>query len=193
MSVRGRTGGWLLALWAIAMMVVLASLSLRHVAALPAPDDATRLSTALLHLRHGSSRKFVVHVIYSECSCSRSLFAHLMARGPFADSEELVLFTGTDPAKRDSAVRAGFAFIEVTASELVSRFGLEAAPVMVEFDKAGQLRYAGGYYTHPAAITPVDERVHTQLALGTDVDPLPIFGCAVSPRLRKSLDPLGLL
>ena len=66
------------------------------------------------------------------------------------------------------------------AQELGFRFGLEAAPVLIVFDSAGRLRYAGGYYSHPAAITPLDERIYAQLAARAEVEPLPVFGCAVS-------------
>jgi hypothetical protein len=34
-------------------------------------------------------------------------------------------------------------------------------------------------------------KVYAQVAAGATVEPLPVFGCAVSLRLQKSLNPLG--
>jgi hypothetical protein len=184
----------MLAAWIVVMLVGLAALSLEHMASLPEPDDEALLSRAMLGLRRNPGKDFLVHVIYAECSCSRALLGHLIARHPFRGAEEAVLFAGANPIKqRDLAERAGFAFTTVSARELAPRFGLEAAPVLIVFDSKGRLRYAGGYYAHPAAITPLDERIYAKLATGAEVEPLPVFGCAVSLRLQKSLDPIGAL
>ncbi len=186
-------GRFLLASWALLAVGGIALLSTKHLAPLPEPGNEALLSRAILKLRHNASKPFLVHVIYSECSCSKSLLTHLLARGPFAGSEELILFVGTDAKTQQAANRSGFEFSSVTDSELVARFGLEAAPVLLVFDALSKLRYAGGYYDHPAAITPLDERIHRQLAAGANVQPLPVFGCAVSARLQKSLDPRSRL
>jgi hypothetical protein len=184
-------GKSMLAGWILVTLVGLAALSVQHMASLPEPDDEALLSRAMLQLRRSSSGNFVVHVIYTECSCARALFAHLVARRPFPGAEEAVLFVGADPKKQESAKRAGFTFTTVSAQELAFHFGLEAAPVLIVFDSAGRLRYAGGYYSHPAAIAPLDEKIYAQLATGAEIKPLPVFGCAVSSRLQKSLNPLG--
>jgi hypothetical protein len=193
MSTKGQDwiGKSMLAAWIVVAIAGLAALSLRHMASLPEPDDEALLSRAVLQLRRSSGRIFLAHVIYSECSCSRSLFSHLVARRPFPGAEEAILFVGADSIKRESAVRVGFTFTTVSAQELSLRFGLEAAPVLIVFDSAGRLRYAGGYYAHPAAITPLDERIYARLAAGAGVEALPVFGCAVSSRLQKSLNPLS--
>jgi hypothetical protein len=187
------TGRFLLAAWALIAVIGLAYLSREHLASLPEPGNEALLGRALLRLRRGSNASFLVHVVYGECSCSRSLFAHLLARGRFSGAEELILYVGTGSNKQQAAERSGFEFSAISDSELVSRYGLEAAPVLVVFDANGKLRYAGGYYDHPATITPLDERIHAHLATGASVQALPVFGCAVSPRLRKSLDPLRAL
>jgi hypothetical protein len=183
----------LLAGWALIAVIGLAFLSGQHLASLPEPGNEALLSRALLELRHGSNADFLVHVISSDCSCSTSLFTHLVRRGPFPGAEELILFVGRDANKQKAAIRSGFAFSSISDAELVSRFGLEAAPVLVIFDSKCRLRYAGGYYDHPATITALDERIHAELATGIDVPTLPLFGCAISPRLQKSLDPLRFL
>lgn len=186
-------GKSLLAGWAVLTLVGMASMSLGHMAAMPEPDDAARLTREILALRRDAGRSFFVHVIYAGCSCTERLFTHLTARARFADADEIVLFVGEDPAKRLSAERAGLRFVTASPAELAARYGMEAAPVLIAFDAAGRLRYLGGYYNHPSTIFPLDEKIHAQLAQGAAPAPLPVFGCAVSPRLQESLDPLGIV
>jgi hypothetical protein len=121
------------------------------------------------------------------------LFTHLTERARFADADEIVLFVGEDPAKRLSAERAGLRFVSASPAGLAARYGIEAAPVLIAFDAAGGLRYLGGYYNHPSTIFPLDEKIHAQLVRGAVPGPLPVFGCAVSPRLQESVDPLGIV
>ncbi|MGH8241399.1 MAG: hypothetical protein ACREXP_30890 [Steroidobacteraceae bacterium] len=183
----------LLACWILVTLVGLGSLSLSHMVAMPKPDPTEQLARALLDLRRDPRREFLVHVIYADCSCTERLFTHLLERGPFAHAEEIILFAGEDPAKQRSARRAGFEFLSISPALLVERYLLEAAPVLVAFDAAGRLNYLGGYFAHPAAIAPLDERLHRDLMRGGSPDPLPVFGCAVSTRLQKAVDPLGVL
>jgi hypothetical protein len=190
-AAKDRIGRVILGGWIVVTLVGLASLSAGHLASLPEPQDEALLRRGILQLRRSATGNFLVHVIYADCSCTRALFRHLMARGPFPGAEEAVLFVGTDLRKQESARRAGYSFTAVSAQELALRFGLEAAPVLIMIDSAGTLRYAGGYYAHPATITPLDDRIYAQLASGAAVEPLPVFGCAVSRRLQESLNPLG--
>src|SRR6266481_5807026 len=129
-STKDWIGKSMLAGWMVVTLVGLAALSVKHMVSFPEPDEAL-LSRAMLQLRRRSSENFLVHVIYAECSCSRALFAHLVARRPFPGAEETVLFVGADSSKQESAKRAGFTFTTVSAQELVFRFGLEAAPVLI--------------------------------------------------------------
>ena len=189
----GWLGKSLIAGWVVIALIGLASLSVSHMAAMPEPDDEARLTRAMLTLRLDPTRNFFVHVIYADCSCTQRLFAHLVARGPFPGAEEIVLFVGEDPAKRREAVRAGFRFTNVSSADLAARFGLEAAPVLMVFNVSGRLDYVGGYFNHPAALFPLDETIYAQLQKGATPASLPVFGCAVSPRLQKSVDPLGIV
>ena len=191
---RSLVGKLLLAGWIVVTLIGMASLSLSHIVPMPEPDDDARLTRAMLALRRGSAEHFLVHVIYVGCSCTERLFAHLVERGTLTGGEEIiVLVGGDDPVKRRSAERAGFGLTTVSAAELATRFGIEAAPVLVAFDGARRLRYVGGYYGHPAAVSPLDERIYAQLTSGVTPESLPVFGCAVSPRLQKSVDPLGIV
>jgi hypothetical protein len=187
------TGKLLLAGWVIITMVGLASLSLGHMAAMPEPDDQARLTREMLALRRDPARSFFVHVIYAGCSCTERLFAHLTERARFPGADEIVLFIGEDPAKRRAAELAGLRFITASPAELAARYGIEAAPVLIAFDAGGRLRYLGGYYNHPSTLFPLDEKIHAELAQGAIPKPLPVFGCAVSQRLQKSVDPMGIV
>jgi hypothetical protein len=190
--IRQWIGKSMLVVWIAITMIGLAALSVKHMASLPDSADEVLLTRAMLQLRKGSNGNFLVHVIYAQCSCSRALFAHLLTRRPFPGAEEAILLVGTGTEKREAAERAGFTFLQISAQELVSRFGLEAAPVLIAIGAGGQLRYVGGYFAHPAAITPLDRSIYLKIGTDERIDSLPVFGCAVSSRLEKALNPLGL-
>jgi hypothetical protein len=186
-------GKWLLVAWALLLMVALGSLGVSHTVAMPQPTRGERLAQTVLALRGPAQRPLFVHVIAAGCSCTERLFEHLLQRRAGQDGNEEILFVGEAGAKQAMAERAGYAFHSISARQLLDRFGLEAAPVLLALDATGRLRYAGGYYDHPAAILPHDEKILAQLAQGASPQPLPVYGCAVSPQLRKSIDPLGIV
>ena len=182
-----------LALWFVVTLVALASLMLNHVVAMPKPDDPARLRKSISALRESHDRPFLLHVIYRDCSCTNNLFSHLIARKPFDQAEEKILFVGADAKKQLAAQQAGFGFKVVAASYLREEFGIEAAPLLLVSDPDGQMRYIGGYYNHPAAIHSMDEQIYFALQAGKPVESLPLFGCAVSDRLQAAVDPFGLV
>jgi hypothetical protein len=188
-----RIGIAVLVVWTVAAMVGIGSLGLGHMVALPTPDGTTRLAQAALRFKRDSAKPLYVHVIAAGCSCTDRLFAHLVGRDPFPGVEEIIVFVGDAGAKQRAADRAGVPFRTISAADLTARFGLESAPVLIAFDAEGRLQYAGGYYDHPATISPRDGRIHAQLASGGAATPLPVFGCAVSAGLKRSIDPLGVV
>jgi hypothetical protein len=190
---KGLAGKLLLAAWAVVTLVAISSLAVSHTAAMPEPARGGRLAGAALALRQDASRPFLVHVISARCSCTERLFAHLMERGAFPGTGEVVLFVGEDAAKQAAAARAGFRFLALSAEDLARRFELEAAPVLLAFDASGRMRYAGGYFSHPSTIFPQDASIHAELAQGATPRPLPVYGCAVSANLQKKVDPLGIV
>ena len=185
LPVREQIARFMLACWGVVTLIGFAFLSVQHMKPLRLPTDQAGFASAMLKLRQGSKPTFLVHVIYVECSCAKALFDHLIARHPFRDTEEAILFVGKDPGKQTIAESAGFTFTTISADELLSRFGLEAAPVLVILNSAGRLRYAGGYYSEASAIVPLDAKIQARLASGLDVPPFPIFGCAVSPTVKE--------
>ncbi len=177
------------AIWAPCMLVVVSLLMVNHVIAMPGPTDLSRLETALSE--HAGPSRTLVHVIYQHCSCTRGLVRHLLERGPYPDANEVVLFVGADRELGEQMRAAGYSFQTLSRDHLVQKYGLEAAPILSILD-AGELRYVGGYYRLPAAIHPLDQALVTALDHSEKLEPLPVFGCAVSERLLDQVDPLGL-
>jgi len=190
---RGFGGRALLAVWLGLALLGIASLGVSHTAPMPKPTPEQRLTHALLDLRSKPGSTLLVHVIYARCSCTERLFRHLVERRALPGFDETILFVGDDAAKRAAARKAGFRFATVTAAELASRFGLEVAPVLFAFTRDGQLAYAGGYFDRPAAVVALDGRIISGVQHGAQPEPLPVYGCAVSPELQRSVDPLGIV
>ncbi|MEE4301940.1 MAG: hypothetical protein V2J24_21055 [Pseudomonadales bacterium] len=181
--------------WALLCACLLGALSMGHVVAFPEPerDRLAGLLAALHEFGGDAPGRLAVHVIASDCSCTESLFRHLVEHGPVDDTEEVILFVGPEHrGKRAASRAAGYRFVNIAHEELEA-LGLESAPVLADFAADGRIRYLGGYYDHPSASNPLDLRLRTALDRGERVAPLPIYGCAVSARLREAFDPLGLL
>ena len=192
-SRRERLGKLFIGIWATVCVFALASLSVNHMFPMPAPKlhAVDALARELGSLRR-TDKPLTVHVIAADCSCTDSLVTHLFDTGAATQREELILYVGVDPERAQLARAAGYRFLEIQHSDLVS-MGLEAAPVLAIFSDQGDARYLGGYYDHPAAVFPKDTWVESELMTGVDPEPLPIYGCAVSSRLRGMLDPLGIV
>ncbi len=192
-AVRGVGGRVLIGAWLALALLGIASLGVSHTAPMPNPTPQERLTHALLDLRTRSDSMLLVHVIYANCSCTERLFKHLVERRAMRGVDETILFVGDDAAKKARARGAGYRFATVTPAELGTRFGLEVAPVMFAFTREGRLAYAGGYFDRPAAVVALDERIVSEVEHGATAEPLPVYGCAVSAELQKSVDPLGIV
>ena len=59
--------------------------------------------------------------------------------------DEVVLLVGDAPAHRARVSARGFRVLAVTDEELLRRWRMEAAPLLVVTDGDGVVRYAGGY------------------------------------------------
>lgn len=179
-----------LAAWLSVSTVTLALLSLNHGIAFPSPepDRLSRISKSLYELAPKTDR-LIVHVLASDCSCTASLTRHLLQHG--ADGNELIVYVGDDPKFQNSAEKAGYNFIPVSNQQLTD-LGLESAPVLAVFSERGELDYLGGYYDHPSASRPLNLSLLAEINAGDLPNPLPIFGCATSARLKSVFDPLGL-
>jgi hypothetical protein len=194
-------GAAMLTVWAAAVLVVGAALMVPHVIALPAPATKDgRLALAMRSLAGTTPGRWTaLHVLYQGCGCSARVFAHLTARHARADLNEDVLFVRDAPHEdadvEKSAVRArgaGFGFQSVTPLELQQRYEIESVPLLVVADTSGRIRYSGGYTEQSGAVEVKDTSIIDGVQAGRTVEPLPVFGCAVSSRMQDAIDPLGL-
>jgi hypothetical protein len=183
-----------LTLWFVLMVAVGGTLLGRHLLALPRPANNPALALAMSSLRgaDGVGRWMNVHVLYAECLCSQQIADHLLAGNRPADVAERVLLIGHDPKLEERFATAGLRLTNVSEDEAATRFGVVAAPTFVVVAPDGTVRYVGGYTERKQGPDPRDLAILARARMGEDVAPLPIFGCAVSARLRSSLNPLGL-
>lgn len=190
-------GRSLLVLWAAAAFVLSAYLLGSHLVALPAPQSVDpRLAAAVsAYARtHPGASGLMVHALYEGCRCSTNVVDHLVARGPRAGRELVLLVGGAGASTIDGRLRAaGFDTRVLNAEQLHEGYGIEAAPVLIVADGAGVVRYVGGYGDRKQSPIVRDVEIDERIARGETVAPLPLFGCAVSEQLRSSLDPLGVL
>jgi hypothetical protein len=176
--------------WLVVMGAAAASLLARHLIPLPPPEDTAALSR--LRAADDAGRWMVVHVLYSECPCSRRLIEHLMASERPLDVAEDVVLVGKR-ADFASALRTrGFRVVEVTPEELAARFGIEAVPLLVVLGPDDTTRYSGGYTERKQGPAPRDLDIIARARAGYGDEGLPLFGCAVGRALRQTINPLGL-
>jgi len=175
-----------LAAWFLAMLTLGAALLARHVAALPIPNDDEKLAAALAARRSpGAVGSWeAVHVLYSDCRCSRNIATHLLSSERPSGWKEVVLWVGPDDPSPDLARR--FDLQRVTTEDL-AHAGIQAAPLLAVLDPANHLRYVGGYSQRKQGPTIDDLRILSELRQGATVARLPLFGCAVSARLRQQV------
>jgi hypothetical protein len=169
--------------WFAGLSLLAAGLLARHVVALP---GVTGPAATLGSLRGPADegRWLAVHVLYAECSCSRLITDHLVHSTRPAGWSEIILWTGEGPPDPELA-RHGFRVQRATREEL-ARYGVESVPSLVALDPGNSVRYAGGYTQRAPGLDPEDLRILEQ-ARTSPVAALPVFGCAISERLRRAL------
>ena len=158
---------------------------------MPSPSDADVLTAGVNALVTSRGERAIVHVIYEDCSCTSGLLNHLTERGPVDDASEVIVFVGDDADQEARLTARGFTWHNTDERRLEEELALVSAPVLIITDNE-KLRYAGGYYRLPAAVTPLDREILAGLDDGETPASLPVFGCAVNAELRAQLDPLGL-
>jgi hypothetical protein len=186
-----------LAVWGVLCVVLGGYLLAGHLLTLPTPAAADpELHQAIAANRHADQRDhwLVLHVLSEDCKCSRRVLDHLLADGrPSGVIERVVLVTDHGAAELGAAIRArGFDLDVVAPDELVARYHIEAAPLLVIVDPHDDVRYVGGYMPRKQAADMRDVAVIAAVRRGETVEPLPAFGCAVGRALSTKLDPFGI-
>lgn len=180
----------LLPAWFLVSSLVSVTLLARHVVPLPAGAASdVRLGALRAEVARGW---LVVHVLYAKCKCSEQIVHHLARRGPSGDASEVVLWIGSQTALEAELEGAGFSLVRVVAQELLPRFGVEAAPLLVILDPDNVARYRGGYTDRKQAYPVRDAELLREAMSGAAPVTLPLFGCAISQRLRELVDPLRI-
>jgi hypothetical protein len=189
---RAKAGAIGLAVWFAGMLVIGAGLLSRHLVALPAPAKNAKLSASIGELRRPETRSawLAVHVLYSECRCSQRIVEHLLSSARPRDWAEVVLWVGQ--REPDPRLVQRFDLRRVADADL-ARMGIEATPLLIAVDPNGLVRYAGGYTDRKQGPVIDDARILEGSRRPDVVASLPVFGCAVSDRLRADLATLPTL
>jgi hypothetical protein len=180
--------------WFVVMLAIGATLLARHVVALPRPvaDEALGRAMASLRMPEDAKRWMAVHVLYAECRCSQRIAEHLLSSSRPSDVSERVLLVGRDPDLEGRFAARGLRVVLTDATEVGSRYHVAAVPLLVVVAPDDTVRYAGGYTPRKQGPDPQDLQLVADARAGRSPATLPVFGCAVSARLKSSLNPLGL-
>lgn len=182
-------------LWAVVLLAAVSSLMVGHWYTLPRPDRADESVTramASLRLPGEESRWLAVHLLYTECRCSRAILDHLTSTRRPSGVVEKVVLVGDDPSVEGRLRDAGFAVVAIGKAELERRFHVVSAPLLAVVAPDDTLRYLGGYTERKQGPDIRDRALIEEARSRGDAAALPLFGCPVSDELRSLLDPLGL-
>lgn len=193
---RARRATWqhlLLLLWCVAVTALVAALSFRHWWALPPPDTRdVRLVVGVKELTRDASGWSAIHVLYTECRCSRRILDYLYTSERPHDVRENVVLVGDDRIVAATLASRGFHVVSVSPDDLTARYGIEGAPLLIVVDPGRAIRYLGGYTLRQQGADISDLAILRDLRTGTPTDDLPVFGCAVSQRLKSLADPFTI-
>ncbi|MBK7537283.1 MAG: hypothetical protein IPI49_18335 [Myxococcales bacterium] len=185
---------WLpLIVWFIAIAGVMSALAITHWMALPHPDKRdNQLAAGLGELLADRPGWAAVHALYTDCQCSQRVVDHLVnSKRPDA-LREVVLLVGHDPDLQARLQKKGMQVVSVDAETLFQRFGIEGAPLFMFVDPKHAVRYVGGYTRRKQGPEIEDLAIMREIRGGSEVADLPLFGCAVSERLKELADPMAL-
>ena len=172
--------------WLFSTLLLGSALLAKHIVALPAPSASASLSRALTPLRDPSERGqwLAVHVLYAECRCSQRIVSHLLSTTRPVDTRELVIWVGDQAPP--SGLGTHFRVKRATVAEL-ARVGISAAPLLIVLDPSDGVRYVGGYSARKQGPELEDLQILVGIRNNGIFATLPVFGCAISDRLRQRL------
>jgi hypothetical protein len=183
-------------IWFCGIVVLMAALAIGHLFSLaPLGRRDSRLAAGLAELLPNQRGGWAsIHVLYAECRCSQRIFEHLRASERPTDLREVVLLVGADRGQpiATQLVERGFEVVSIAAEALDARFGIEGAPTFVLVDPARTVRYIGGYTIRQQGPDIRDLAIVREIRQGDEVADLPVFGCAVSQRLRAIFNPFAI-
>ncbi|MEM0924603.1 MAG: hypothetical protein AAGJ83_01065 [Planctomycetota bacterium] len=187
-----------LMLWIGIGVTVTSSLMVGHVVALPTPEEGETISVETLGFQPTGSSDFeskpamAIHVFYGNCPCSQRVLDKLLGRTAMQPIQERIVFVGKPDPREDQASKRGYQVERVTRDELRSRYGVQAAPLLMLVDDRGRILYSGGYTDRKQGPSIQDVAIIESILDGVATESLPVFGCAVSQELQQVIDPFGL-
>ena len=136
------------------------------------------------------------HYLSPDCACSRRTAVYLIKRGPLHGTAEEVFVIGAGEGATRMKTQlsgGGFRVTALTAEQASARDGIQGVPVLEIVAPDGKIAFRGGYRKWGQSPNDYEDvTLLSQLKASRHVETLPVLGCAVSERLRKQLDPLGL-
>lgn len=177
--------------WAISLSVVIASMMIGHTFNLPLP-----LADKILSLSSKTQGWKVIHILSTECQCSKFVLEHLKQRGALPDWNEIVVLVDESSDKKLTfeLKAAGFSVNQKNPSELDHKYGIDSVPWMVVVNSQGDIKYTGGYNKERvrsvASVQDID--ILNSVKFNKEIKINPSFGCATSDSLKKNFDPLGI-
>ncbi|MEO6952088.1 MAG: hypothetical protein ABI321_09760 [Polyangia bacterium] len=177
--------------WGVVVSIMCTYMLAPHVLALPVPSrNVARAVSTVEHRGDEQGRWLALHVLASGCGCSARVLDHLLASERPAGVVEKILWIGAPSPQLELARQKGFRVAYLTGEQLAAIYHVEAVPLYVVVDPAGSVRYTGGYTSRKQGPDPRDLEILASLRANHEVAALPLFGCAASHTLQRTLDPL---
>lgn len=180
--------------WGAILSFVCVFLMADHWAPFKSPDT-TNLEHVLarLHPVEKQERRWkAIHVLYQHCGCSNLVLDSILENGPHPDAEEHIVLVGqADPIVLRLAESRGFSVETLSDRELWDAYRLEIAPLLIVREADGQIRYCGGYTNRKRGSQVKIHDLLSSLVRKGRVQELPVYGCAVSEKMKNAMDPLG--
>jgi hypothetical protein len=183
--------------WTAAAIILGAALTSYHQPfQSPAIGDSKILALASPPTKH---QWRAIHILSGGCACSQRVMSHLLARRPIPNIDEQILLidlenTGPETYLPGSSnliaqlKQSGFSISHLSAASIPQDANLHGVPLLVLISPANKIAYQGGYGPN----SDQDTYLLTAVTQNTPTKPLPILGCAIGARLRRTLDPLHL-
>lgn len=178
-----------LIVWAGLLTVIVSYLMVGHWVALP----NTQLGEQVVPIKTDlASQLHVQHILLQSCPCSHRIAKHLASRWPIPSVAEQIVLVESSADATSMVFPDAYSVKRMSAEQLLVDYSIESAPLLLVTDSTGKVLYSGGYTARKQGYEIRDCEIIASLLRGESVEALPIYGCAVSTRLRKAVDPLGL-
>ena len=140
----------------------------------------------------------IIHFLGGECKCSEFLTEYLVERGPSHEfSEKIIIFDDLSDKKSfyKKLKKKGFNVQKLDYDKTSIENKPEGIPLLVIATPDGRVKYEGGYSNQ--MLNPFSKIKDLELAKShmndeKDIKSLPAYGCYMSKKYKKWLDPVGL-